>query len=100
MNQHLADLCPLHRAALDAYRKCLERERYSRQTQKNYCNNFIRFLKHFAGRDLSGIGSEEVSAYLNQRAVEHNLSAGTSSVTAYAIRYYYDNVQAADQRRA
>jgi site-specific recombinase XerD len=74
------------------YMAQLQRERYSRQTVRNYTNHFIRFLQHCNDRQPSDLSAEEVTTYIQNECDARSLSVSTVNVLSYSIRYYYERV--------
>lgn len=73
------------------YTAQLQRERYSRQTVRNYSNHFIRFLLHCDGRSPAELSPAEIETYI-QNEGSRGLSSSTINVMSYSIRYYYERV--------
>ena len=70
----------------------LQRERYSRQTVRNYTNHFIKFLHYCDERQPADLTADEVTTYVQNESAQRSLSTSTVNVLSYSIRYYYEHV--------
>ena len=86
---HLRD--PQHHQLAAAYAAQLQRERYSRQTVRNYTNHFIKFLQYCDNRPPGELRYEEVFEFIEAES-KRGLSVSTINVLSYSIRYYYERV--------
>ena len=91
MNKSTLNLRESQNRLLAAYTAQLQRERYSRQTVRNYTNHFIKFLQHFNNRTLEELRYEEISNFIDAE-IKRGLSVSTINVLSYSIRYYYERV--------
>lgn len=80
-----------HTRLAAAYTAQLQRERYSRQTVRNYTNHFIKFLQYCQDRQPGELEYKEVRDYIENES-KRGLSTSTINVMSYSIRYYYERV--------
>lgn len=92
MNKNALNLRESQNRLLAAYTAQLLRERYSRQTVRNYSNHFVKFLQHCDSRVPADLSADEVTAYIQSQSVDRGLSNSTVNVLSYSIRYYYERI--------
>jgi site-specific recombinase XerD len=97
LNKPFTALNEPHHRILSAYTLQLQRERYSRQTVRNYTNHFVRFLQHCDKRTPSDLKAHEIEAYIHTEG-SRGLSSSTINVMSYSIRYYYERVLRTPER--
>ena len=76
----------------DGYLQMLERRRYSTNTIKTYCHYFSEFQQAFPGRDLKGIGKEEINQYILDLVKKRRISSSQQNQRINAIKFYYEKV--------
>jgi len=75
-----------------SYKKELIRREYRKNTQKNYCIEFEKYLYAFDGFDYPNIKYEEIIQYLEYLVIEKKISASYQNTIINAIKFYYEKV--------
>lgn len=81
-----------HIEAIDSYKKALEIQRYSSNTQRTYLGMFKRFLDSFPGRDPQGISEEEIQEYILLNVVKADKSHSYQNQLINSIKFYFERV--------
>jgi hypothetical protein len=77
---------------LDQVRERLRTVHYSYRTEQQYIYWIRRFIFHHGKRHPSGLGAEDVEAFLTHLAVQQQVSASTQSQALSAVLFLYKQV--------
>ena len=75
-----------------AYYDVLDQKRYSDSTKATYTNYFEDYVRHFEGRSLEDIASEEINCYILDLIRNKKISASQQNQRINAIKFYYEKV--------
>jgi integron integrase len=81
--------------SLDLLRQAIQTLHYSRRTERAYAYWVKRFLAHYR-RDASGMGADEIKAFLSHLAVNDRVSASTQNQALCALVFLYRRVLGVD----
>lgn len=76
----------------EAYYNVLDQKRYSESTKATYINYFGDYVRHFKGRTLEEIHTEEINNYLLELIRNKKISASQQNQRINAIKFYYEKV--------
>jgi integron integrase len=79
---------------LDQVRDAIRRRHYSYRTEEVYVQWIRRFIYFSGRRHPAGMGSEEITAFLNHLAGERNVAAATQNQALSALLFLYREVLA------
>lgn len=75
-----------------AYQQKLILKGYAANTQRNYCNAFLKFLKYFNHMSLKAINENEIRNYLEYLITEQKASTSKVNIALSSIKFYYETV--------
>lgn len=75
-----------------AYKQKLILKGYAPNTQRNYCNAFLKFLKHFNNASLKSINENDIRNYLEYLITEEKASTSKVNIALSSIKFYYETV--------
>jgi integron integrase len=79
-------------ALKDAVIETLRVKNYALTTERSYWTWIRKFVTHFDGRKPSGMGANEIHAWLGHLAVNENVAASTQNQALNAIVFLYRDV--------
>ncbi|MEZ5071449.1 MAG: tyrosine-type recombinase/integrase [Bacteroidales bacterium] len=80
------------------YLEKLVQRRYSNNTIKTYCSYMRSFMDHFAGRELTDIGVEEINKYILHLIQYKGISSSQQNQRINAIKFFYEKVLGQDKQ--
>lgn len=81
---------------LDKVRTELRSKHYSRKTETAYTNWIKRFILFHNKRHPNEMGAEEIKAFINNLADEHQVSSSTQNQALQGILFLYKNILKSD----
>ena len=81
---------------LDQVRNEMRIKHYSRKTGQAYTNWIKRFILFHNKRHPSEMGAEEIKAFINHLATNHNVSSSTQNQALHGVLFLYKNILSKD----
>ena len=75
-----------------AYKQKLILKGYAANTQRIYCNAFLKFLKHLNNTSLKSINENDIRNYLEYLITEEKASTSKVNIALSSIKFYYETV--------